>query len=663
MDSLLLKLVENNFLEGQGGRFKIAENVSAFLLSIHQTILAKCAKSKTNEDEEFTAEELRNVFPDVSENLVKFWVKAIQQDDSSDRFSNEEIFSLTADYFTPSPSPTPVNITARTRFFRAFIFLLEEILQLVQSKISADEQQILSAIASVGKSLKEEDADEDEDAEDPSDPSPFDVIFLSKAMILHALSSDEEFLALYDEVKQEINKKGSDIVSSDSLVLKFSKKAMLNQQPLSCEELSMISFYAEDEEFSRHCQSLLDALDWEKILSCDPETLEALDFQQNYFYDEPYHLNSGDSKLLEHSMNLATFLANCFQACLTENSAGYQSLLKKLNEAIKQCDSEESREILLVTLYKLNLLEADGQFVATIIAEWPVNEILENNVAKAIDEGNWHFLEALSRLNSSFKFELNDCAERFAAAIKSQVFYHRELQYLQRFIIATTKFGLQLNEPCSIEYDHLPSILFFVLDNFGSCEADDDGEKAYDETVDERDAEGKRPFAKGVAIFKVFVNAGADFNVSVDRDGYQIPLIVRAAELGNIRIVKYLLEKGVNINDWGGTDDGNDPIPVTALCLAAKRGREHVVRFLLDNGANPDGFRKDSNAPPLLFACQSTIHLVDGAKRYNEAIVKMLLQAGADVSLYKESPAFDRDHIFPEAFALLSLDKRRKTTN
>ncbi len=42
-----------------------------------------------------------------------------------------------------------------------------------------------------------------------------------------------------------------------------------------------------------------------------------------------------------------------------------------------------------------------------------------------------------------------------------------------------------------------------------------------------------------------------------------------------------------------------------------------------------------SSAPALLFACQHTIHYADGASSFSEEILLMLLEAGADVEMYK----------------------------
>ena len=53
-----------------------------------------------------------------------------------------------------------------------------------------------------------------------------------------------------------------------------------------------------------------------------------------------------------------------------------------------------------------------------------------------------------------------------------------------------------------------------------------------------------------------------------------------AAEYGNIEIVKYLINRGISINDA-------DLAGLTALYIACHNGDKVMAQFLLENGADP----------------------------------------------------------------------------
>lgn len=65
--------------------------------------------------------------------------------------------------------------------------------------------------------------------------------------------------------------------------------------------------------------------------------------------------------------------------------------------------------------------------------------------------------------------------------------------------------------------------------------------------------------------------------------------IVIAAEQGKLEMVKFLLEKGANIDEIGLKDFGDDRVTEeggSALHKAIAHGWEDIVRYLLDNGAD-----------------------------------------------------------------------------
>jgi ankyrin repeat protein len=58
--------------------------------------------------------------------------------------------------------------------------------------------------------------------------------------------------------------------------------------------------------------------------------------------------------------------------------------------------------------------------------------------------------------------------------------------------------------------------------------------------------------------------------------------IFEAVDVGNVNIVKLLLEKGADVNLQVGDDDA------TLLYIATEKGRKDMVQLLLENGANVD---------------------------------------------------------------------------
>ncbi|OUM61484.1 hypothetical protein PIROE2DRAFT_12481, partial [Piromyces sp. E2] len=101
-------------------------------------------------------------------------------------------------------------------------------------------------------------------------------------------------------------------------------------------------------------------------------------------------------------------------------------------------------------------------------------------------------------------------------------------------------------------------------------------------------------------IVKYLVEKGADIN----EDG---PL-VKACEKGNESIVKYLIEHGVDINQTRYFD--------TSLSLAIRYEHENIIQYLIAHGADVN------KSGPLVYACGNG----------NEALVKYLVERGAKVN-------------------------------
>jgi ankyrin repeat protein len=92
-------------------------------------------------------------------------------------------------------------------------------------------------------------------------------------------------------------------------------------------------------------------------------------------------------------------------------------------------------------------------------------------------------------------------------------------------------------------------------------------------------------------------------------------LLHHAARSGNIPLVKWIISKGIKVND--AAKESTE----TALSAAANRGELEMVKFLLKQGARIEGHR-DAEVTPLCWAR-------DGGHR---AVAKYLEKAGADKS-------------------------------
>ena len=125
------------------------------------------------------------------------------------------------------------------------------------------------------------------------------------------------------------------------------------------------------------------------------------------------------------------------------------------------------------------------------------------------------------------------------------------------------------------------------------------------------------------------LEAGGDVN-AVTGDG-ATPLIV-AAEYGRAAVVERLLEEeGVDANAAAAPSRGS----ITALMLAAARGRSDIVAMLVDAGADIN-FAGSDGVTALLAACGGFELPVDDADADYADVVDFLLESGAELGLHME---------------------------
>eukprot|EP00803_Ostreobium_quekettii_P004447 evm.model.scf_2972.1 EVM.evm.TU.scf_2972.1 scf_2972:430-3678(+) len=158
-------------------------------------------------------------------------------------------------------------------------------------------------------------------------------------------------------------------------------------------------------------------------------------------------------------------------------------------------------------------------------------------------------------------------------------------------------------------------------------------------------------------VVQILLRANAGVDARNDLEG--VTAIYIASALNHVEIVRILMEAGADLDqpsnigatplytasamdhalaageliDGGadverGTHDG-----MTPLAIAARKGAERAVEMLLEGGADPNGAASNGSSP-LHFAS-------DGVGGRNERVVRLLLDAGADVDArndFRETP-------------------------
>jgi len=136
--------------------------------------------------------------------------------------------------------------------------------------------------------------------------------------------------------------------------------------------------------------------------------------------------------------------------------------------------------------------------------------------------------------------------------------------------------------------------------------------------LDAKNNEGNTPlhfavFENHLEVVKHIIEQGADISITAGR--FDQSILHDAAERGNVDMVKYLLEKKVNINSK--TREGYTPLHKSVLA-----GKLEVAKLLIENGGQYD----EKSGPK----GNSIFH--DGAERGWLKIVEYLLELGFDIN-------------------------------
>uniref|UniRef100_A0A0G4HI08 Uncharacterized protein n=1 Tax=Chromera velia CCMP2878 TaxID=1169474 RepID=A0A0G4HI08_9ALVE len=126
-------------------------------------------------------------------------------------------------------------------------------------------------------------------------------------------------------------------------------------------------------------------------------------------------------------------------------------------------------------------------------------------------------------------------------------------------------------------------------------------------------------------IVKLLVEAGADVNATVGKDGLSV--FHMAACSASPEVVKMLVEAGADVNAVGQPIDSESLVRRPVLHHAVTLASPKTVQVLLEAGADVNAVSKDGFAVLYLAA----------AHAYPE-VVKMLLEAGADVNAMASVP-------------------------
>lgn len=117
---------------------------------------------------------------------------------------------------------------------------------------------------------------------------------------------------------------------------------------------------------------------------------------------------------------------------------------------------------------------------------------------------------------------------------------------------------------------------------------------------------------------------------------------LKAAENGDVALVKEYLELGVNVNVKSNEMIISDR---TAIMYAAKNNHPEVVKILLNAGAELNDIASSMGYTPLMYACRSNYNTDDTDT--NIEVITLLIKGGADVNFSTTATFFSTATFFP----------------
>lgn len=116
------------------------------------------------------------------------------------------------------------------------------------------------------------------------------------------------------------------------------------------------------------------------------------------------------------------------------------------------------------------------------------------------------------------------------------------------------------------------------------------------------------------------------------KDSYAGQALLHATEQEHLDIIKFLVEKGVDVNDTCfDSYYQEEEFQNTVLMIAAEKGNLEITKYLIENGADVNGTGYEDQTP---LHCAATYGKLD--------IIKFLVEKGADIEFqdgYGQTPA------------------------